>query len=89
MDDQGLIKRHGFWALSLLWLPAGVVATAALRFAPEAGPEMEPRMWLSMLLMSTASPMAGLLGPIVIADYAMVLSLPVWIAWWRRLARRG
>ena len=88
MDDQGLIKRHGFWLLALLWLPAGVVTTAAVRFAPEAEPEVEPRMWLSMLLMSTASLMAGLLGPIVIADYAMVLSLPVWIAWWW-LARRG
>ena len=36
MDDQGLIKRRGFWLLALLWLPAGVVATAAGRFAPEA-----------------------------------------------------
>ncbi len=88
MDDQGLIKRRGFWLLALLWLPAGVVTTAAVHFAPEAEPEVEPRMWLSMLLMSTASLMAGLLGSIVIADYAMVLSLPVWIAWWW-LARRG
>ena len=46
MDDRGLIKRLGFWLLALLWLPAGVVATAALRFAPEAG----PGMWLSMAL---------------------------------------
>ena len=81
MDDQGLIKRRGFWLLALLWLPAGVVATAA-------GPEVEPGMWLSMLLMSTASLMAGLLGPIVIAVYARVLSLLVWAAWWW-LARRG
>ena len=81
MDDQGLIKRRGFWLLALLWLPAGVVATAA-------GPEVGPGMWLSMLLMSTASLMAGLLGPIVIAVYARVLSLLVWVAWWW-LARRG
>ena len=83
MDNQGLIKQRGFWLLALQWLPVGVTATAAIRFAPEAGPEVEPRMWLSMLLMSTASLMAGLLGPVVIAVYAMVLSLPVW------LARRG
>ena len=51
MDDQGLIKRRGFWLLALLWLPAGVIATAALRFAPEAG----SGMWLSMMLMSTGS----------------------------------
>ena len=35
-----------------------------------------------------ASLVAGLLGPVAIAVYVMVLSLPVWIAlWW--LARRG
>lgn len=31
---------------------------------------------------------AGLLGPVVITVCAVVLSLPVWIAWWW-LARRG
>ena len=51
MDHQGLIKRHGFWLVALLWLPAGVVATTALRFAPE----VEPRMWLWMALMSAGS----------------------------------
>ena len=35
-----------------------------------------------------ASVVAGLLGPVAIAMYAIVLSLPVWIAWWW-LARRG
>ena len=35
-----------------------------------------------------ASLVAGLLGPVAIALYAAVLSLPVWIAW-RWLARRG
>ena len=50
MDDQGLIKRRGFWLLALLWLPAGVVTTAA-----------EPVTWLSMMLMSAGSlvPVAG------------------------------
>ncbi len=28
--------RHGFWPLALLWLPAGTVAQAALRFGPSA-----------------------------------------------------
>ena len=51
MDDQGLIKRHGFWLVALLWLPAGVVATAAVHFAPEAG----PGMWLWMALMWVCS----------------------------------
>ena len=35
-----------------------------------------------------ASLVAGLLGPVAIAIYAIVLSLPVWIAWWW-LVRRG
>ena len=35
-----------------------------------------------------ASVVAGLLGPIAIALYAVVLSAPVWLAWWW-LARRG
>ena len=37
MDDRGLIGRRGFWPLALLWLPAGLVATAAVRFGPEHG----------------------------------------------------
>ena len=40
-------------------------------------------MGLSMMFMS-----AGPLGPVAIAVYAMVISLPVWLAWWW-LARRG
>ena len=35
-----------------------------------------------------ASLVAGLLGPVAIAVYAAVLSLPVWAAWWW-LKRRG
>ena len=30
-------RRWGFWALALLWLPVGVMALAAVRFAPPAG----------------------------------------------------
>ena len=50
-DKQRHIERRGFWLLALLWLPAGVITTAALRFAPETGPEM----WAPMLLMSAGS----------------------------------
>ena len=35
-----------------------------------------------------ASVVAGLLGPVAIAVYAVVLSLPVWATWWW-LAHRG
>ena len=34
--------RWRFWVLALLWLPAGILAQAAVRFAPE--------VWLSALL---------------------------------------
>ena len=123
MDRQELIGRRGFWALALLWLPAGVVASAVVRFGTESA------TWMSMLMSAgslapvapcglplalgcrrlwrlgyrrtawtagvglgavtvAASLVAGLLGPIAIALYAVTLSLPVWAAsWW--LKRRG
>ena len=117
MDRQELIGRRGFWALALLWLPAGVVASAVVRFGTESA------TWMSMLMSAgslapvapcglplalgcrrlwrlgyrrtawtagvglgavtvAASLVAGLLGPIAIALYAAVLSLPVWASWW-------
>ena len=39
-------------------------------------------------LRMAATVVAGLLGPIAIALYAIMLSLPVWVAWWW-LAHRG
>ena len=45
--------------------------------------------WTSLGAFTVAATVvAGLLGPIAIAVYAIVLSLPVWLAWWW-LARRG
>ena len=46
-------------------------------------------VWIALGVVTVAaSVVAGLLGPIAIALYAIVLSLPVWAAWcW--LARRG
>ena len=115
--------RRGFWALALLWLPVGVVASAVVRFGAESA------MWMSMLMAAgslvpvapcglplalgcrrlwrlgyrraawtagvglgavtvAASLVAGLLGPIAIAVYAVTLSLPVWASsWW--LKRRS
>ena len=129
MEDRSWIVRHGFWPLSLLWLPAGVAAQAAVRFMPDAGPTGDPQLWQAALTAAgslvltapcglplalgcrrlwrlryrraawavgiglgavtvAASLVAGLLGPVAIAVYAIVLSLPVWVAWWW-LARRG
>ena len=39
METREFIKRRGFWFLALLWLPAGGVATAAVRFVPATGAE--------------------------------------------------
>ncbi len=36
MERRGWIGRNGFWPLALLWLPAGIVAQAAVRFGPAA-----------------------------------------------------
>ena len=130
MRKQRDFRGPGFWVLAFLWLPAGVVATGALRFAGGAAPSPEPAMWLTAAIMSVqsllfvapcglplalacrrlwrlgycraawaaglglgavtvaASLVAGLLGPVAILAYALVLSAPVWIAgWW--LARRS
>ena len=124
MGQRAISERWRFWLLALLWLPVGVAATAAIRFAPGAG-AAEAVMWLPMFLMSVASlvvvapcglPLAlgcrrlwrqgyrraawaagiglgsatvaaslvaGLLGPVAILIYAVILSLPVWTAvWW-------
>ena len=130
MEVHGLFKGRGFWALALLWLPAGVVAQALVRFGPEKGPQagaglseaMLPMLAGSLVFVApcglplvlgcrrvwrlgyrrgaggawiglgavtvAASVVAGLLGPVAIAAYATVLSLPVWGAWWW-LAHRG
>ncbi len=126
----GIIRRWKFRALALLWLPAGLVAVAAGRFAGDGGSAAELAMRLLMVPMMVvslvpvapcglplalgcrrlwrlgyrrtawtvgiglgaatvvASLVAGLLGPVAIAVYAAVLSVPVWIAWYW-LVRRG
>ena len=124
METRGFIERRGFWLLALLWLPSGVMATAAVRFGPGTG-SAPPGMWVMAMVMSAgslvfvapcglplalgcrrvwrlgyrrsawwagtglgavtvaASLLAGLLGPLAIAVYAAVISLPVWVAgWW-------
>ena len=122
MSDRARLMRAGFWALALLWLPAGVVAQAAARFGPGSvvvvlateAASLVPLVacglplalgcralrrlgyrqgaWLAGIGLGAvtvaASVVAGLLGPAAIAVSAVVLSLPVWIAWWW-LARHG
>lgn len=123
MDKQETNGRLGFWAPALLWLPAGVAASAIVRFGNEPGFWMSMPMamgslvpvapcglplalgcrrlwrlgyrrdaWTAAVVLGAftvaATLFAGLLGPIAIAVYAILLSLPVWAAaWW--LGRRG
>ncbi|MCY3672510.1 MAG: hypothetical protein OXH14_15740 [Alphaproteobacteria bacterium] len=120
MDGWERMARLGFWLLALLWLPAGVVMQAAVRFglshaafgasgellaamgslAPVAPCGLPlalgcRRLWrlgyrrtacmAGLGLGAVTIPAAvfvGLLGPVAIATGAVLLGLPVWIAWW-------
>ena len=111
---------------ALLWLPAGTVAQAALRFGVSPGAFAAARELLAALgSLAVAVPcglllalgcrrlwrlgymraawaagvglgvatvagtvLAGLLGPVAITVWAVLLSLPVWISW-RWPARHG
>ena len=55
MEDRGIFNGRGFWALALLWLPAGVVAQALVRFLPETGPQADFSLPLPLLLMLAGS----------------------------------
>ena len=55
MEERGWIVRHGFWPLALLWLPAGVVAQAAVRFGPATDGPPDPAMWAATVLMAVSS----------------------------------
>ena len=43
------MARRGFWPLALLWLPAGVVVQAMLRFGASAGAFADPDELLAAL----------------------------------------
>ena len=59
MAGRDSTRRWRFWALGLLWLPAGVVASALLRFGPgltvsELGP------WLAMMVVEGGPSLASM-----------------------------
>jgi Flp pilus assembly protein TadB len=100
-----------FFPLAILWLPAGVVASALFR---GLGVPPQPQAFLSLLAVApaglplafacrrlhqkgyritawaamavlaaatvVATLVAGLLGPIAIVIYALLVSLPAWLA---------
>ena len=55
MEDRGIFSGRGFWALALLWLPAGIVAQALVRFLPETGPYAGAGLSPTMLPMLVGS----------------------------------
>ena len=55
MEDRGIFKGCGFWVLALLWLPAGVVAQALVRFMPETGTQADAGLSAAMLPMLAGS----------------------------------
>ena len=80
MEAHGLFNGRGFWTLALLWLPAGVVAQALVRFGAETGPHADPGLSAAMLPM-----LAGSL--VVVAPCGLPLALGcrrVWRLGYRR-----
>ena len=80
MDEQGWIARNGFWPLALLWLPAGVVVQAAVRFGPGTDVTGNPHMWPSLLMS------AGSLASVVPCGLPLALGCR---RLWRLGYRRG
>ena len=77
MATRESTRRWRFWALALLWLPVGVVATAVVRFGAGSGPAAEPAMWLATVPM-----IAGSLVPVAPCGLPLALGC-------RRLWRLG
>ena len=77
---QGMARRDRkgrwrFWGLALLWLPAGVVGQAIVRFGTDTGPPAEPGMWLATVPMMAVS-----LVPV--APCGLPLALGCRRLWW-------
>ena len=82
MDGRGWIERHGFWPLALLWLPAGIVAQAAVRFGPDALAAGTLGSWLAAMAMEGLS-----LAPLVPCGLPLALGCRrLWRLGYRRAA---
>lgn len=82
MTTSGATGRWQFWVLALLWLPAGVVAQAAVRFLPGHGLPESGGMVPAMLLMS-----AGSLVPVAVCGLPLALGCRrLWRLGYRRAA---
>ena len=54
------MRKYRFWVLALLWLPAGVVAQAVVRFMPRYGLHWDPAtlIQMSMVMVMSLLPVA-------------------------------
>ena len=96
--DSGPAAESGMWfamvpmmAMSLLPVaPCGLPLALGCRRLWWLG--YRRGAWLAGIVLGAAtvaaSLVAGLLGPVAIAVYALVLSVPAWIAWYWLLRRR-
>ena len=85
MDGRGWIWRHGFWPLALLWLPAGIVVQAAVRFGPDAVAAGTLGPWLAAMAMEGLS-----LAPLVPCGLPLALGCRrIWRLGYRRAAWTG
>ena len=88
----GLAEAPGAWLLGLLMgvgslvfvAPCGLPLALGCRRVWLLGYRRVARWaWIGLGAVTVAATVvAGLLGPVAIAVYAIVLSLPVWAAWW-------
>ena len=81
MEGRGWIGRHGFWLLALLWLPAGIVAQAAVRFGLDAVAAGRLGPWLATMAIEGMS-----LAPFVPCGLPLALGCR---RLWRLGYRRG
>ncbi len=89
LPEAGAMPEPGIWAASALSSLA-VLAPCGLPLALGCRRLWRLRYrraaWFAGIGLGAvsvaASVVAGLLGPVAIAIYAVVLSLPVWAAWW-------
>ena len=82
----GGLPRRRFWLVALLWLPIGVAVTGVVRGYPRAARAVCGSLALATVVLSLV---AGLLGPMGILVYALILSLPAWILYATLRLRTG
>ena len=98
LPEAGGVPEPGMWSASAIMAMSSLAVLAPCGLPLALGCRRLWRVryrrvaWLAGIGLGAvtvaASLVAGLLGPVAIAAYAIVLSLPVWGTWWW-LVRRG